>query len=117
MASHIPPEVGHCHCLELAGSFLRTIGGDGGAERMVQVDGSQGFQAGDHNVQVNLFYGEQARESAGSDGIPLRIFVAMPGSTMGEGARWSDIEEIKLQLLGPVAARLSEKLARPTELV
>jgi tetratricopeptide (TPR) repeat protein len=83
---------------------------------MVQVDGSQGFQAGDHNVQVNLFYGEQPREETPAGGIPLRVFVAMPGSTMGTGARWSDIEEIKQRLLDPVAKRLSEETARPVEL-
>ena len=30
---------------------------------MVQVDGSQGFQAGDNNIQVNLFYGEHSLEA------------------------------------------------------
>jgi tetratricopeptide (TPR) repeat protein len=47
----------------------------------------------------------------------IRIFVAMPGSTMGPGDRWSDIEEIKSSLLQPVAERLGEQLRRPTELV
>jgi tetratricopeptide (TPR) repeat protein len=84
---------------------------------MVQVDDSQGFQAGDHNVQFNLFYGEQSRESASAGSVPLRIFVAMPGSSMGEGARWSDIEEIKQQLLEPAAIRLGEELGCPVELV
>jgi tetratricopeptide (TPR) repeat protein len=84
---------------------------------MVQVDGSQGFQAGDNNIQVNLFYGEQSLEAVAAGSIPLRIFAAMPGSTMGEGARWSDIEEIKERLLEPAATRLAEELGRPTELV
>jgi tetratricopeptide (TPR) repeat protein len=83
---------------------------------MVQVDGSQGFQAGDHNVQVNVFYGEQPREPAAAGGIPLRIFVAMPGSTMGESAGWRDIEEIKQRLLEPVARRLSKELGRAVAL-
>lgn len=84
---------------------------------MVQVDDSQGFQAGDHNVQVNLFYGGQRREQAVPGGIPLRVFVAMPGSTMGGGARWNDIEEIKQRLLEPMAIQLGEELGRPVELV
>ena len=84
---------------------------------MVQVDDSQGFQAGDHNVQVNLFYGKQPRDADQAGSIPLRIFVAMPGSTMGEAARWGDIGEIKQRLLEPSAARLSEELRRPVQLV
>jgi tetratricopeptide (TPR) repeat protein len=47
----------------------------------------------------------------------VRIFVAMPGSTMGDRARWSDIAEIKRRLLEPAAERLREKLGRATELV
>lgn len=84
---------------------------------MVHVDDSQGLQAGDHNVQVNFFYGEQPPESASAGGAPLRVFVAMPGSTMGEEARWGDIEEIKLRLLDPMATRLAEELGRPIQLV
>jgi tetratricopeptide (TPR) repeat protein len=83
---------------------------------MVQVEGSSGFQAGDHNVQVNLFYGHP-RGVTGPDADPLRVFVAMPGSTMGSQARWNDIGEIKQTLLAPVAARLGEELSRPVELV
>jgi len=48
---------------------------------------------------------------------PVRIFVAMPGSTMGERARWSDIEEIKRRLLQPAAERFAQDLGRPAELV
>jgi len=84
---------------------------------MAQVDDSQGFQTGDHNVQVNLFYAGQRRERAVTGGIPLRIFVAMPGSTMGGGARWNDIEEIKRRLLEPMAMQLGDELGRPVELV
>lgn len=84
---------------------------------MVRVGDSQGFQAGDHNVQVNLFYGKQPRELTAADGIPLRVFVAMPGSAMGEGSRWGDIKEIKQRLLEPTAARLSEELGRPVGLL
>jgi hypothetical protein len=54
---------------------------------MVQIDGSKGFQSGDHNLQVNLFYGEQPLEPTAAGGVPLRVFVAMPGSTMGGGAK------------------------------
>ena len=48
---------------------------------------------------------------------PVRIFVAMPGSTMGKRARWSDIAEIKRRLLQPAVDRLGEDLGRPTKLV
>jgi tetratricopeptide (TPR) repeat protein len=48
---------------------------------------------------------------------PVRIFVAMPGSTMGERAKWNDIDEIKQRLLEPAARGLAEKLVRETELV
>lgn len=48
---------------------------------------------------------------------PVRVFVAMPGSTMGESARWSDIEEIKRQLLQPVVKRIGDAMACPAELV
>jgi tetratricopeptide (TPR) repeat protein len=47
----------------------------------------------------------------------LRIFVAMPGSTMGEGAAWADIPEIKRTLLQAVARRLGEGLGRSVEIV
>lgn len=83
---------------------------------MVQVDDSKGFQTGDKNVQVNFFYGEPPREPVPPGGAPLRIFVAMPGSTMGERARWSDTGEIKQRLLDPAARRISEELGRPVEL-
>ncbi len=48
---------------------------------------------------------------------PVRIFVAMPGSTMGEHAHWSDIAEIKRRLLEPAAQRFGQQLGRATELV
>jgi len=41
----------------------------------------------------------------------------MPGSTMGQRARWSDIEEIKERLLEPARERLGKELGRPTDLV
>ncbi len=84
---------------------------------MVQVDDPHGFRAWDHGVWVNTFNGKQPRGRTAADSIPLRIFAAMPGSTMGEGAKWNDIEEIKQQLLEPVARRLGARLRRPTELV
>lgn len=87
---------------------------------MVQVGDSQGIQAGDHGLQVNFFYGTQPRAEAtasASGGDPLRVFVAMPMSTMGGNPRWGDISEIKHRLLRPVAARLHEELGRPVELV
>jgi len=48
---------------------------------------------------------------------PLRIFVAMPGSTMGEAASWSNIAEIKSSLLQPVADQIEQRTGRKTDLV
>lgn len=47
----------------------------------------------------------------------LRMFVAMPGGTMGDNAVWHDIAEIREQLLAPVAARIGEQLACRVDLV
>src|SRR5579859_6998309 len=48
---------------------------------------------------------------------PLRMFVAMPGTSMGERASWDNIPEIKRSLLTAVADRLEEKLDRPVTIV
>lgn len=48
---------------------------------------------------------------------PLRIFVAMPGTTMGDRARWTNISEIKRQLFEPVALMLGHHLGRAAEVV
>jgi tetratricopeptide (TPR) repeat protein len=47
---------------------------------------------------------------------PVRIFVAMPGTTMGADA-WDNIAEIKSNLLEPIAERVGIRLDRPAELV
>jgi tetratricopeptide (TPR) repeat protein len=47
----------------------------------------------------------------------VRVFVAMPGSTMGERARWANIEEIKRKLLQPVTDRIGEKMGCEAQLV
>jgi tetratricopeptide (TPR) repeat protein len=47
----------------------------------------------------------------------VRVFVAMPGSTMGERAKWADIEEIKRKLLQPVARRIGKGMGCPAKLV
>ncbi|WP_097922044.1 tetratricopeptide repeat protein [Streptomyces sp. wa1063] len=47
---------------------------------------------------------------------PLRIFVAMPGSTMGDTAEWPHIPAIRRNLLDPVAERISQQIGRPTVL-
>lgn len=56
----------------------------------------------------------------GSQSAPppkLRIFVAMPGSTMGTTAEWPHIPAIKRNLLEPVAERIGQRIGRPTVLV
>jgi tetratricopeptide (TPR) repeat protein len=83
---------------------------------MVRVGDARGLQAGDGNVQVNIFYADKQPGPAAGGGAPLRVFAAVPGSIQGEG-KWGDIEEIKQGLLAPVAARLAEELGRPAELV
>ncbi|WP_200306111.1 tetratricopeptide repeat-containing protein [Streptomyces adelaidensis] len=46
----------------------------------------------------------------------IRIFVAMPGTSMGTQARWTNIPEIRRQLLDPVEALISEALGCETQL-
>lgn len=62
---------------------------------------------------------DQPADASVSDGPSrtVRIFVAMPGSSMGAQARWSNIPEIRRQLLEPVAALVSEALGCKTELI
>jgi len=48
---------------------------------------------------------------------PVRIFVAMPGTSMGERSAWQDIQEIVKTLLEPMAALVGEKLGREPKLV
>lgn len=48
---------------------------------------------------------------------PLRVFVAMPGTTMGERATWGNIPEIKRRLLEAVAQRLEDELGRSVKIV
>jgi hypothetical protein len=50
-------------------------------------------------------------------GRPVRVFVAMPGTTMGPSAPWRSIPEIRRWLLVPVAERIGRLLGRDTELV
>ncbi|MEI5101749.1 tetratricopeptide repeat protein [Streptomyces sp. PmtG] len=47
----------------------------------------------------------------------VRIFVAMPGTSMGERARWANIPEIRRQLLEPVAGLVGEALGCEARLV
>ncbi|MBD0741322.1 tetratricopeptide repeat-containing protein [Streptomyces sp. CBMA152] len=61
---------------------------------------------------------EEPFPATGPDGRRIvRIFVAMPGSTMGEQAIWSSIPEIRRNLLEPVAERIAQKMGCHTELV
>lgn len=48
---------------------------------------------------------------------PLRIFVAMPGTQMGEKASWKNPEEIKKSFLTPVCQRLRTALKRKVDLI
>ncbi|WP_426504929.1 tetratricopeptide repeat protein [Dactylosporangium sp. McL0621] len=48
---------------------------------------------------------------------PLRCFVAVPGETMGTGAAWDDVTEIRRQLLEPVVRAIGEQIGREVELV
>jgi hypothetical protein len=52
-----------------------------------------------------------------SEPAELRVFVAMPGTTMGEKATWGNIGEIKESLLEPVAKLLEQRLNRKVTLV
>jgi hypothetical protein len=47
----------------------------------------------------------------------IRIFVALPGTTMGERAAWRDLSEIKEYLLEPVSAEISRRLGIRTQLI
>jgi tetratricopeptide (TPR) repeat protein len=47
---------------------------------------------------------------------PLNIFVAMPGTTMGDGATYKNPEAVKTNLLQPVAERLKNILLREVSL-
>lgn len=38
---------------------------------------------------------------------PMTIFVAMPGTTLGDRAKWTDFKRIKADLYDPIAAKLS----------
>ena len=48
---------------------------------------------------------------------PLRIFVAMPGTTMGTNAPWDNPEEIKREFFGGIQTETSKTLNRPVDLI
>lgn len=48
---------------------------------------------------------------------PLKVFVAMPGTTLGEHANWSNIDEIREHLYDQLAALLEQELGRKVEVV
>ncbi|MFF9036716.1 tetratricopeptide repeat-containing protein [Streptomyces sp. NPDC014892] len=58
-----------------------------------------------------------AEATAFDEPAALRLFVAMPGSSMGADARWTNIPEIRRRLLEPVAALIGEELGCATHLV
>lgn len=47
----------------------------------------------------------------------VRIFVAMPFSTMGENPLWSDVEEIRQEFLEPISQEIGKQLGASTQLV
>jgi tetratricopeptide (TPR) repeat protein len=47
----------------------------------------------------------------------VRIFVAMPFSTMGEDALWSDVNEIRREFLEPISQEIGKRLGASFELV
>lgn len=47
----------------------------------------------------------------------VRIFVAMPFSTMGENAPWSDINEIRQEFLEPISREIGKQLGASPQLV
>jgi tetratricopeptide (TPR) repeat protein len=47
----------------------------------------------------------------------VRIFVAMPFSTMGDGALWSDVNEIRHEFLEPIEREIGRQLDTLTQLV
>jgi tetratricopeptide (TPR) repeat protein len=55
--------------------------------------------------------------SADEPARTVRIFVAMPGTSMGAQARWANIPEIRRQLLEPVAGLVADELDCRTVLV
>lgn len=46
---------------------------------------------------------------------PMTIFVAMPGTTLGARAKWTDIKQIKAGLYDPLAEKLAARLGRPVK--
>lgn len=48
---------------------------------------------------------------------PLRVFVAMPGTNMGEQSPWKNIDEIKQYFYTPICKGLEKKLKRKVSLV
>ena len=47
----------------------------------------------------------------------VRIFVAMPFSTMGENPLWSDVEEIRQEFLEPISREIGKQLGASPQLV
>ncbi|MGH3778103.1 MAG: helix-turn-helix domain-containing protein [Pseudonocardiaceae bacterium] len=52
-----------------------------------------------------------------SENSSLRMFVAMPVKTMGKGAPWGDVKEIRQKLLAPAASEIGRRLGLAVELV
>lgn len=55
--------------------------------------------------------------ASAEDRRTLRMFVAMPGSSMGQQATWDDIPAIRRRLLEPIATQIEEQLACKVDLV
>ncbi len=52
-----------------------------------------------------------------SNDKPLRLFVAMPGTTMGTTAQWKDPEQIKRHFFQQIQEQLESKLHRKVEMI
>ncbi|MGW1136412.1 tetratricopeptide repeat-containing protein [Streptomyces zhihengii] len=95
-----------------AGSLAEPAAGDGTADTSPPADDASAEETPRPAVSVS---GTDHPVALRHDEV--RVFVAMPGSTMGDTAGWSSIPEIRRRLLEPVTTRIGEILGRPAALV
>ncbi|MBO0517122.1 tetratricopeptide repeat-containing protein [Streptomyces beijiangensis] len=80
-------------------------------------DTDTGVDAGQGESSVVEQFQAPAAADGTGDAPAIRVFVAMPGSTMGATAAWSDIAMIKRRLLEPVAEGIGRQMGCRTQLV